>query len=699
MDAVRKQTVFLVGCGALGCEYMKGLSLMGACTAPGSKLTVTDMDTIEVSNLSRQFLFRQPDVGEPKSTTAAKVVKAWNPELQVESLTKGVGDTSEDFFTDDFWRSLNICWNALDNVVARKYTDKCCLWHGLPLLESGTLGTKSNSDTFLPGLTQSYNDATESDANETQIAMCTLRSFPYLPLHCIEFAKQAYFSDYMEFAPQQYLSFWKDKAGFFEQLDAMGEAEQYKALRMIKSYIALQQAGPVDFEACVRTAFQHYCDDFIVAIRSLVYVCDKMEATTGKPFWTGTKRRPVEASWDPAKPPAAALEYLYAASNCFAFIWKGSEGAPTEDQPSKKAKKTLQYVRNRAEFQDFVVSLNLQVPAWSPPSEEATVNEGEEEEKVDTAAIETMKGELYAIETSGLQRCEPHDFEKDDDTNFHIDFLTISTNLRSANYNIKLSDRAHVKVTAGRIIPALATTTAMICGIVDVEFLKLAKGLHKEEGAIDKFYAANVNLATGLQAINVFRPNPAIKKKTNLASLTDFTTWDKEEIKGEITVRELVEGLERKYNTVVHRLYPAGNDKIALYDRGDVAKQNWKVAMEGGKLVVEPDAVFAAWPQLRMAAAQLARLPEGGARKNFENQAQSVMRSLQSVKDTFAARFNSKVSQTYVTMVRPGLDSKPEEQQYFDAVMGKRSYLALGVDVKNADGEDADLPLIRYTFR
>ena len=39
--------VFLVGCGALGCEYLKGLALMGACSGPGGKLIVTDMDRIE----------------------------------------------------------------------------------------------------------------------------------------------------------------------------------------------------------------------------------------------------------------------------------------------------------------------------------------------------------------------------------------------------------------------------------------------------------------------------------------------------------------------------------------------------------------------------------------------------------------------------------------------------------------------------
>lgn len=682
MKAVREQFVFLVGCGALGCEYMKGLALMGACTAPGSKLIVTDMDSIEVSNLSRQFLFRQADVKNPKSTTAARVVKGWNPDLQVEALEKGVGVNSEDFFDDAFWKKLTLCWNALDNVMARKYTDKCCLWYGLPLLESGTLGTKTNSDVFLPKLTKSYNDATESDANETQIAMCTLRSFPYLPLHCIEYAKQAYFSDYMEFAPAQYEAFRKDPNGFFEQLEATdSEAEQYKALKMIKTFIALQGEGKVDFTACVKQAFSHYCQDFIISIRDLVYQCEQIEKAKGEPFWTGTKRRPREAPWNPTEPPLEAMEFLYACANCYAFVFK------------------VPYMRNRPDFEKLVRSLNLQVPAWSPPGGEAKVDEDDDAaEKVDPEAVMKLKGELHAMGTSPkLQECLAHDFEKDDDTNFHIDFLTIATNMRAANYDIKLSERATVKVTAGRIIPALATTTAMICGLVDNEFLKLAKGLHKGEQPVDQFYNVNINLATGSEAINAFRPEPPIKKETKLAKIPEFTTWDKVEVQGEITVKALVEHLQTQYGAVVQRICAAADDKVCIFDFLEVAKQSWTIELGEKGLVIEPAAVYDAWPQLKMAAQMLGKLPEGGARKNFENQVMTAAKALQAVKDTFAAKFNGPVSQAYANVARPKEDA--DKQKYFDTVFGKRAYIALKADIKNEAGESGDFPIVKYNFR
>lgn len=57
------------------------------------------------------------------------------------------------------------------------------------------------------------------------------------------------------------------------------------------------------------------------------------------------------------------------------------------------------------------------------------------------------------------------DFEKDNDANYHIDFIYSMANCRSANYKLEPMDWLTVKLKAGRIVPALATTTASIAGL------------------------------------------------------------------------------------------------------------------------------------------------------------------------------------------------------------------------------------------
>lgn len=680
------QRVFLVGCGALGCEYLKGLSLMGVATGKDGKIYVTDMDRIEVSNLSRQFLFRDSDVGSPKSVSGARVVKGWNPQMNIEALEKKVGADTEDFFNDDFWESLDVCWNALDNVLARKYTDSRCLLYAKPLLESGTLGTKCNHEVILPYRTSTYNDGTESDENENQIAMCTLRSYPYLPLHCIEYAKQAFFSDYFEFGPDQYETFRKDPATFFEQLDAMGAGEQAKSLEMIQFYIDLQKSngGKITFEACVKAAFDRMIEDFRTSILNLCHSADEMEKSSGEKFWTGTKRRPRPVDWTTPMP--ELMEYLYCTSNMYAVIW----GATT--------------VRNREAFEKVVNDIGLEQPGWSPPSKNVDLSEADDEGAGGSEAdVEKLKADLYAVDTSTLQPAQAHDFEKDDDSNFHVDFLTVATNLRAWNYDIKSSPRHTVKVTAGKIIPALATTTAMVCGLVDIEFCKLVMGL--QNMGRDKFLNSNINLAAGSGNFTTFSPDPPIVLKSGLEypRPESFTSWDKINLafigKDELSVEQLVKYLEGTFDIVVDRVFEHENtDDKALYRAVDRQKLLWDITFDTDGKPKVSEGVFTRWPNIKMAVQMLGRLPpSSGQRKVFENQVNTVKRSLDKTKEEFTALFQGPVSAAYRSAYRP---EDEEKQQYFDAVFLKRDYILLGVDCHMVDKGDADihLPCIKYVF-
>jgi ubiquitin-activating enzyme E1 len=91
---------FLVGSGAIGCEMLKNWSMMGLATQSPGMIYVTDLDTIEKSNLNRQFLFRAKDLGKFKSTAAASAVVDMNPDLQghIDSRQEAVGPETEGLF-------------------------------------------------------------------------------------------------------------------------------------------------------------------------------------------------------------------------------------------------------------------------------------------------------------------------------------------------------------------------------------------------------------------------------------------------------------------------------------------------------------------------------------------------------------------------------------------------------------------------
>ena len=87
---------------------------------------------------------------------AAAAAQAINPALQVRALQNRVSPDTEDVFDDSFWANLDVVVNALDNVNARLYVDSRCVYFGKPLLESGTLGPKCNTQMVIPRMTENY---------------------------------------------------------------------------------------------------------------------------------------------------------------------------------------------------------------------------------------------------------------------------------------------------------------------------------------------------------------------------------------------------------------------------------------------------------------------------------------------------------------------------------------------------------------
>lgn len=128
--------VFMIGAGAIGCELLKNFAMINLGCGKDGMITLTDPDHIETSNLNRQFLFREKHIRKPKSSTAAASAIQMNPLLKghVSARLDKIHDATKGIYSDEFFQSLNIVANALDNVQARRYVDQRCVDNKIPLL-------------------------------------------------------------------------------------------------------------------------------------------------------------------------------------------------------------------------------------------------------------------------------------------------------------------------------------------------------------------------------------------------------------------------------------------------------------------------------------------------------------------------------------------------------------------------------------
>ncbi|EOY34576.1 Ubiquitin-activating enzyme E1 1 isoform 2, partial [Theobroma cacao] len=238
--------VFIVGSGALGCEFLKNVALMGVSCGSQGKLTITDDDVIEKSNLSRQFLFRDWNIGQAKSTVAASAAASINPQLKIEALQNRVGPETENVFNDTFWENLTVVINALDNVNARLYVDQRCLYFQKPLLESGTLGAKCNTQMVIPHLTENY--GASRDPPEKQAPMCTVHSFPHNIDHCLTWARSE-FEGLLEKTPAEVNAYLSNPVEYAASMRDAGDAQAKDNLERILECLDREKCET--FQDCV----------------------------------------------------------------------------------------------------------------------------------------------------------------------------------------------------------------------------------------------------------------------------------------------------------------------------------------------------------------------------------------------------------------------------------------------------------------
>ncbi len=361
-------------------------------------------------------------------------------------------------------------------------------------------------------------------------------------------------------------TFLTDSHSFAGAVRAKSGSEPGAAIFDVRSAISFARAAASpSIGSAAQLAFDlfHYLfRDRIVDLQTAFPADSRIvDSKTGEdkgPFWIKEKRYPRALNFDFSN--EAHLDFLLSATCLFAVALRVI--------PPKKEEDTEWLNEFRGKDWIAGIASGLTVPPYIA-APVGKISDTEEEKKTHggnhasvDALISALLEELHAVvATMAIKRTaqsadlfEVADFEKDDDLNFHISFIASAANMRCDNYYIKRTDFQSCKIIAGKIIAAIATTTASVCGLVMLELFKLV--LQKP---YDSFLNRQIGLSTN--TFTTFTQEEPIKYTTRTEKLApDLASLPADAFDESGKVKE--DHIEK----VVRRAYPEGHstwDKIS----------------------------------------------------------------------------------------------------------------------------------------
>ncbi|CAO3607505.1 unnamed protein product [Mucor fragilis] len=382
---VSSSKVLLVGAGGIGCEVLKDLVMSGF-----KDIVVIDLDTIDISNLNRQFLFQRQHVKKAKAHVAKESAHKFNPAAKIESLQSNIKESQ---FSVQWFKQFTMVLNALDNLDARRHVNAMCLAADVPLVESGTQGYLGQAYVIKKFETECFD--CQPKPTPTTYPVCTIRSTPSAPIHCIVWAKSFLFSQLF---------------GNSEDEEAMEEDDSEENAQELAA-LSRETAELKQIKEAVGTA------DYAKKVFDKVYNTDINRLLSMESMWA-KRTKPTPLDYDTLESESAAAE---------------TSAVGLADQKVWTLKENFEM------FKDSVVRLA-------------------------TRYLKERETESDAILS----------FDKDDDD--AMDFVTAASNLRAHVFNIPAKSLFDVKSMAGNIIPAIATTNAVIAGFVIMKAYGILRG-------------------------------------------------------------------------------------------------------------------------------------------------------------------------------------------------------------------------------
>jgi molybdopterin/thiamine biosynthesis adenylyltransferase len=489
------KNILVVGCGALGCEWLHLLATMRF-----TNVKVTDPDHIEKSNLSRQFLFRTSDIGKSKSNCAVKYIyEKYN--IQYQSFEHKL--YSGDDVTELLFKDIDIVINALDNIEARRYIDSVCFNKKIPLFESGTHGLKCNTQPVIPYLTETYSNSVDK-SDEDSIPVCTIKNFPNHINHTIHWAR-----DYFELFNRGFknVNNYIDNPLFLDDLELADYNQAIDDINLLGRKV-------FNWMDIFDIALEIYEKEYIYNIQKLLHAFPPDHCLEdGSLFWSNGKYMPkiIDQYFDYFNIMIKFLCKCYNVSVC-----------GDDELDIFISKKMDNYI----------------IKEYVDDGSKVAANDKE----LETIKDNTVNQITIDVSTNKYIYQE---FEKNDPSNYHIDVIRVMANCRNYNYGIPMVDNYTTRGIAGKIIPAVATTTSTVVGLIAVEMIKYLNGVDK----LDMYKSWFLNMAD-----NTIVYGDPVKAPVNIINGVEYNSWDSMEENNDMSIDMFIEKYNKKFNTNIEMI-------------------------------------------------------------------------------------------------------------------------------------------------
>ncbi|CAD8058923.1 unnamed protein product [Paramecium primaurelia] len=275
----------VIGSGGTGCEVVRLFSLMECCTQPNSKLTILDDDIVRKYTLGTHYWFNQQTLGMSKADVAKDQAQLLCSSMNIDVDKSKFSEKSEIIV-----KQHDIIFSAINNQTSRLLIQQQAQKHNKILFDQILNGLKAYTQFGKPNQQLQIQETLKNVYNVDQD---TYKKFPYLPIHCVLWAKEVFDNSFVGFVTD-FQKFLQDRNTYLQNFEEPDVVDNYH----IRAHVINRISKPgfnLTLDKILSLSKELYEFHFEFKINQLLkqYPTDALECV-----WTGYKKIPQPIKFD-----------------------------------------------------------------------------------------------------------------------------------------------------------------------------------------------------------------------------------------------------------------------------------------------------------------------------------------------------------------------------------------------------------------